>query len=207
MVTCSSVACVVCIHTVHRPLAVLLYTHAFINTSYFINVYHIKLYIFMCQLLILVFVPNVCTILLQIYEDMLCIFMVIIIYINTEFFSKPILTHVCVWIVCSSARGLYTTCSSARSLYTTCSSARSLYTTCSSACGLYTTCSSACGLCDRRYVAGLQSLGSNPYPQQSHHLQWMDYMYCTYHASQYVYKLNPLCYYYCTYVRTVLIIL
>ena len=52
---------------------------------------------------------------LQLYEDMLHISTWI--YINTEGFVKPILTHACVWIACRSACGLYTT-----STCTTCSS-------------------------------------------------------------------------------------
>ena len=45
--------------------------------------------------------------LLQFSEDMLCISTWI--YINTECFGKPVLTHASVWIVCGSACGLYTT--------------------------------------------------------------------------------------------------
>ena len=61
---------------------------------------------FMCQLLLFVHISNVRTyILLQLYENMLCIS--IWIYINTECFGKPVLTPPCVWIVCSSGCGLW----------------------------------------------------------------------------------------------------
>ena len=74
VVTCSSVASVVCMHTVHRPVSVLLYTHAI--TALLRRVVYLHM--------------NIC--------------------INTECFGKPVLTHACVWIVCSWTCGLYTTC-------------------------------------------------------------------------------------------------
>ena len=48
--------------------------------------------------------------LLHLYEDVLCISTWL--YINAECLGKPLLTHACVCIVCSSACGLYTTYSS-----------------------------------------------------------------------------------------------
>ena len=61
-VTCSSVACVVCMHTVHRSVSGLPYAHLLIHVTLYVNVCNIKLYMFICQLLLLLLVPNVHTI-------------------------------------------------------------------------------------------------------------------------------------------------
>ena len=109
----SLVVCVVCIHTVHRPPSRLLYTHLLMHGTMCICVY-----IYMCTINIHFHVSIVTTCvcskcsytLLHLYEDVLCISTWL--YINTECLGKHLLTHASVWIVCSSACGLYTTYSS-----------------------------------------------------------------------------------------------
>ena len=93
----SSVVCFVCIHTVHRPLSGLLYTHVLIHvTIYMRAIYNYTISCVNCCYLCLVqmYIHTI-----TLYDDMLCISTLI--YINTECFSKISVAHACVWIVCS----------------------------------------------------------------------------------------------------------